>query len=216
MRLAGMTEDLIHAFEAGGKVQSHFTVTAPMAGVVAELSAREGAAVMSGAALFRINGLATVWLNVEVPESFGAQVHIGDVVKARVPALPGTVFDGKVDSILPHVDPATRTLTARVSLVNPSAQLVPGMFVTVRFTSGARSDVLIVPSEAVIETGTRRVVIVAEGEGKFRPVSVEIGAEGEGKTEIRSGLTAGQTIVVSGQFLLDSEASLKSTQERLQ
>jgi Cu(I)/Ag(I) efflux system membrane fusion protein len=216
MRLAGMTEDLIHAFEAGGKVQSHFTVIAPRSGVVAELSARQGAAVMSGAPLFRINGLATVWLNVEVPESFGAQVHTGDVVKARVPALPGTVFDGKVDSILPQVDPATRTLTARVSLVNPNAQLVPGMFVTVRFPSGARSDVLIVPSEAVIETGARRVVIVAEGEGKFRPVNVEIGAEGEGNTEIRSGLTTGQTIVVSGQFLLDSEASLKSTQERLQ
>jgi membrane fusion protein, copper/silver efflux system len=216
MRLAGMTEDLIHALEAGGKVQSHFTVSAPMAGVVGELSAREGAAVMSAAPLFRINGLATVWINVEVPESFGAQVRAGDAVKARVPALPGNVFDGKVDSVLPHVDPATRTLTARVALRNPNAQLVPGMFVTVQFASGGRPDVLLVPSEAVIETGTRRVVILAEGQGRFRPVNVEIGSESGGQTEIRSGLTAGQTVVVSGQFLLDSEASLKGTQERLQ
>jgi Cu(I)/Ag(I) efflux system membrane fusion protein len=216
MRLAGMTEELIRAFEAGGKVQSHFTATAPITGVIAELSAREGAAVMSGAPLFRINGLATIWINVEVPESFGAQVRAGDAVKARVPPLPGTVFEGKVDAVVPHVDPVTRTLTVRVQLANPDARLVPGMFVTVQFASGGRPDVLLVPTEAVIETGTRRVVILAEGDGRFRPVNVEIGSEGGGQTEIRSGLTAGQTIVVSGQFLLDSEASLKATQERLQ
>ncbi len=216
MRLAGMTDDLIQTFERGGKVQSRFTVTAPRAGVIAELSAREGMAVMNGAPLFRINGLATVWINVEVPESFGAQVHSGDAVKARVPALPGTVFDGKVDTVLPHVDVTTRTLTARVGLANPDAQLVPGMFVTVQFANGGRRNVLLIPSEAVIETGTRRVVIMAQGEGRFRPVNVEVGSEGGGKTEIRSGLTAGQTVVVSGQFLLDSEASLKGTEERLQ
>jgi len=109
-----------------------------------------------------------------------------------------------------------RTLTARVALANPDAQLVPGMFVTVQFANGGRRNVLLIPSEAVIETGTRRVVIMAQGEGRFRPVNVEVGSEGGGKTEIRSGLTAGQTVVVSGQFLLDSEASLKGTEERLQ
>lgn len=216
MRLAGMTDDLIRGFEAGGKVQSHFTVTAPISGVVAELAVRQGAAVMSGAPLFRISGLATVWINVEVPESLGAQVRVGDAVKAHVPALPDTTFDGRVDAILAHVDPATRTLTARVELANPNGQLVPGMYVSVQFANTERRDVLLVPSEAVIATGTRRVVILAEGEGRFRPVNVETGAEGSGQTEIRSGLTAGQTVVVSGQFLLDSEASLKSTEERLQ
>jgi Cu(I)/Ag(I) efflux system membrane fusion protein len=216
MRLAGMTEDLIRTFEKAGKIQSHSTVTAPIAGVVSELSVREGAAVMSGAPLFRINGLATVWVNVEVTESFGAQVRAGDVVKARMPALPGSVFEGRVDAVLPQVDPMTRTLTARVALANPQAQLVPGMFVSVQFAGASRPDVLLVPTEAVIETGTRRVVILAEGDGRFRPVNVEIGSEAGGKTEIRSGLTAGQTLVVSGQFLLDSESSLKGSQERLQ
>jgi membrane fusion protein, copper/silver efflux system len=216
MRLAGMTEDLIRGFDKAGKVQSHFTVIAPISGVVSELSVREGSAVMSGAPLFRINGLATVWVNVEVPESFGAQVHVGDTVTARVPALPASAFEGKLDAVLPHVDPMTRTLTARVALANPTAQLVPGMFVSVRFAGSTRPDVLLVPTEAVIETGTRRVVILAEGEGRFRPVNVEIGSEGGGQTEIRGGLTAGQTVVVSGQFLLDSEASLKASQERLQ
>jgi Cu(I)/Ag(I) efflux system membrane fusion protein len=216
MRLAGMTDDLIRAFETSGKVQSHFTVTAPITGVIAELSAREGMTVMSGAPLFRINGLATVWINVEVPESLGAQVRSGDALKARTPALPGIVFDGKVGAVLPNVNLATRTLTARVELANPNAQLVPGMFVTVQFTTGGRRDVLLVPSEAVIETGTRHVAMLAEGEGRFRPVNVETGSEGGGQTEIRSGLTAGQRVVVSGQFLIDSEASLKSTETRLQ
>ena len=155
-----MTEDLIHTFDKAGKVQARFTVTAPIAGVLSELSVREGSAVTSGAPLFRINGLATAWVNVEVPESFDAQVHVGDTVTARVPALPASAFEGKVDSVLPHVDPMTRTLTARVALANPTTQLVPGMFVSVRFAEGIRPDVLLVPTEAVIETGTRRVVIL--------------------------------------------------------
>jgi membrane fusion protein, copper/silver efflux system len=216
MRLAGMTDDLIRAFETSGKVQAHFTVTAPITGVIAELSAREGMTVMSGAPLFRINGLARVWLNVEVPESLGAQVRSGDTVKARTPALPGIVFDGKVGAVLPNVNLATRTRTARIELANPNAQLVPGMFVTVQFATGGRGDALLVPSEAVIETGTRHVVMLAEAQGKFRPVNVETGAEGGGQTEIRSGLAAGQRVVVSGQFLIDSEASLKGTETRLQ
>jgi Cu(I)/Ag(I) efflux system membrane fusion protein len=216
MRLAGMTDDLIRAFETSGKVQTHFTVTAPITGVIAELSAREGMTVMSGAPLFRINGLSMVWINVEVPESLGAQVRSGDKVKARTPGLPGIVFDGKVGAVLPNVNLATRTRTARVELANPNAQLVPGMFVTVKFATGERGDVLLVPSEAVIETGTRRVVLLAEAEGRFKPVNVETGSEGGGKTEIRTGLTAGQRVVVSGQFLIDSEASLKGTETRLQ
>jgi len=143
-------------------------------------------------------------------------VHPGDPVKARTAALPGAVFDGTVGAVLPGVDLATRTLTARVALPNPKMQLLPGMFVTVKFAPAAGADVLMVPSEAVIETGTRRVVIVAESDGRFRPVNVETGAQDGGQTEIRSGLALGQRVVVSGQFLIDSEASLKATEARLQ
>jgi Cu(I)/Ag(I) efflux system membrane fusion protein len=126
------------------------------------------------------------------------------------------MFEGKVDAVLPEVSLATRTLKARVALANPKTQLVPGMFVTVQFAANGRPDVLRVPSEAVIQTGTRSVVMLAEGDGKFRPVNVEVGSEGGGQSEIRAGLTAGQKVVVSGQFLIDSEASLKSTEARLQ
>jgi Cu(I)/Ag(I) efflux system membrane fusion protein len=210
-----MPEDLIRRLEKTGTPQSRFTLTAPISGIVTELTVREGMTVTMGSPLFRINGLSKVWVNAEVPESLEQDVHPGDPVKARTAALPGEVFDGTISAVLPSVNLATRTLTARVSLPNPKMQLLPGMFMTVQFAPGAKSDVLMVPSEAVIETGTRRVVMVSEGDGRFRPVNVETGAQSSGQTEIRSGLTLGQKVVVSGQFLIDSEASLKATEARL-
>jgi membrane fusion protein, copper/silver efflux system len=216
MRLAGMPEELVRALEGSGTLRTRFTLTAPIDGVITELPAREGMTVMNGAPLFRINGLKTVWVNAEVPEALGDRVHTGDAVQARTAALAGVIFDGKVGAVLPTVNATTRTVTARVELQNPKAQLLPGMFVTVRFAPVIGQDVLIVPSEAVIETGARRVVMLSEEGGRFRPVNVETGAQGGGQTEIRSGLSAGQKVVVSGQFLIDSESSLKATEARAQ
>jgi len=215
MRLAGMTDAQIRAVDAGGKVQPRVTINAPVGGVVSELSVREGTTVAVGAPMFRINGLGTVWVNAEVPEAAAAQVGPGSIVEARTPSSPGTVLKGRVSAILPEVDPATRTLRARVELENPGQRLVPGMFATVRFAPAAGTDTLLVPTEAVIQTGQRSVVMVALGEGRFTPVEVETGSEGDGKTEIRRGLAAGQKVVVSGQFLIDSEASLRGTATRL-
>jgi Cu(I)/Ag(I) efflux system membrane fusion protein len=215
MRLAGMTDGQIRQVEVSGKVHPRITISAPVSGVVAELGAREGMTVASGAQLFRINGLSTVWVNADVPENEAAKVRPGDAVEARSPALPGSVFRGKVGAVLPEVSAATRTLKARIELANPGGQLVPGMFATISFASSRGADVLLVPSEAVIQTGTRSVVILAQDGGKFQPVDVELGGEGNGQTEIRNGLTAGQKIVLSGQFLLDSEASLKGSTSRM-
>jgi membrane fusion protein, copper/silver efflux system len=215
MRLAGMSETQIRMVESTGKVRPRLTVTAPITGVVAELGAREGMTVMSGAPLFRINGLGTVWVNAEVRENQASEVRVGNLVEARTPALPGNVFKGKVSAILPEVNPATRTLKARVELANPGGELKPGMFATVDFTPAARKEALLVPTEAVIQTGKRTVVIVAQGDGKFAPMDVEIGIETGGQTEIRKGLEAGQKVVVSGQFLIDSESSLRGTATRM-
>jgi Cu(I)/Ag(I) efflux system membrane fusion protein len=215
MRLAGMSEEQIRRVEATGVVQTRVTLTAPISGVVAELTAREGMTVMAGAPLFRINGLATIWVNAEVPEHVAASVRPGNAVEARAPALPGVTFRGKVSAILPEVNPATRTIKARVELANPGSRLVPGMFATINFAPTARKEVLLVPSEAVIQTGKRSVVVVSQGDGKFVPVDVEVGLDSGGQTEIRKGLQAGQIVVVSGQFLVDSEASLKGTATRM-
>src|SRR3989449_372103 len=215
MRLAGMTEEQIKMVESTGKVHPRLTLHAPIGGVVAELAAREGMTVMSGAALFRINGLGTVWVNAEVRESEASAVRVGSAVEARTTALPGKVFKGRVSAILPEVNPATRTFKARVELANSGSRLKPGMFATVNFTPAARKEALLVPTEAVIQTGKRSVVIVAQGDGKFASVDVEIGIETGGQTEIRKGLEAGQKVVVSGQFLIDSESSLRAMETRM-
>src|SRR2546426_946795 len=144
MRLAGMSDNQIRAVETGGKVQPRLTITAPIGGVVGEINAREGMTVMAGAPLFRLNGLSSVWVNAELPETLAAQVRPGNPVEARTPALPGAVFKGKVSAIVPEVNAATRTIKARIELANPQGQLVPGMFATVNFTPQARKEVLLV------------------------------------------------------------------------
>ncbi len=215
MRLAGMNDDQIRLIESSGKVHPRMTITAPAGGVVTELTAREGMTVMTGASLFRINGLATIWVYADIPENLSPQVRPGNTVEARVPSLPDSVFRGKVGAILPQVDTATRTLKARIELSNPSAQLVPGMFATLNFDALARKEYLLIPTEAVIATGKRSVVMVAQENGKFLPVDVVVGMESKGQTEIIKGLEPGQKVVVSGQFLVDSEASLKGTATRM-
>lgn len=216
MRQAGMSDEQIRRVEASGKVQARMTLMAPISGVVVELSAREGMTVMPGASLFRINGLSTVWANAEVPESQSAFVRPGARVQARIPEEPGTSFDGTVQAILPEVNPATRTIKARMQLANPGGRLVPGMFVSMRFTDLRAAKTLLIPTEAVIQTGQRTVVMLAEANGRFRPVDVEIGTESNGQTEIKRGLQAGQKVVVSGQFLIDSEANLRATATRME
>ena len=214
MRVAGMTQAQIALVERDGQQHPRLTITAPIDGVVAELTTREGATVMNGAPLFRINGLGTVWVNAEVPESAAREVRSGASAEVTTPAFPDEKFKATVSAILPQVDLSTRTLRARLEVSNPRGRLVPGMFARIRFASAPGDEMLVVPSDAVIRTGTRSVVMIAGEQGKFVPVDVEVGAEAGGRTEIRKGLQAGQKVVVSGQFLLDSEASLKGIEAR--
>lgn len=217
--LLGMPEETIAAVEAEGRTRARITITSPATGVIAELGAREGMAVAPGAMLFRINGLATVWINADVPETQASWVKPGAKIEATVPAYPGERFSGRVAAILPEVSPATRTLKARIELANPQGRLKPGMYATVDFASQERREALLVPSEALIRTGQRNVVIAADaaadGKLRFRPVDVEVGDESGGLVEIASGLAEGTKVVVSGQFLIDSEASLRSTVARM-
>lgn len=140
---------------------------------------------------------------------------IGSGVDVRTTAWAGASFKGRVVALLPQVDPQTRTLTVRIVIGNPQIKLAPGMFVSLEFTGKADEAQLAVPSEAVIMTGERNVVIVAREGGGFDVAEVTVGAEADGKTAILSGLAEGQSIVISGQFLIDSEASLRSAVSRL-
>jgi Cu(I)/Ag(I) efflux system membrane fusion protein len=216
LMLLGMSEAQIAVVERDGKVRNRFTLTAPISGVIAELGVREGMNVMPGMTLFRIVDLSTVWVNADVPEAQASWVTPGARVEARVQAYPGRVFEGRVGALLPEVSAQTRTVRTRIEVANPGALLKPGMFASVVFRQGAKRDSVLVPSEAVIRTGTRDVVVVSLGEGRFRTAQVELGFESGGHSEIRKGLSAGDKVVLSGQFLIDSEASLSGTLARLE
>ena len=209
LQLTGMPSSLIALVERSGKVQPNLTVTSPVGGVVQELNVRTGMTVASGETLARVNGLGSVWLAVAVPEAQTGSIIEGQSIEARLPAFPGTVFNGKVSAILPDTNPDSRTLRVRVELANAEGRLRPGMTAQVRLNRSTGQNSLWVPSEAVIRTGKRALVMLAEDAGHYRPVEVRPGQESDGKTVILQGLEEGQKVVTSGQFLLDSEASLK-------
>lgn len=197
----------------GGGSQSG--VFAPTSGFVMELMAREGAQLGPGMPLMKLADLSEVWLLVEIPEAQIGWAQQGRPAEARLKSLPGKVFEGRVDYVYPQLDASTRTLKARLVFDNPDGILRPGLFADVTLFGGPQREVMLVPSEAVIRTGTRTVVMVAEGEGRYRPTQVEIGPERNDETVILSGLVEGQQVVVSGQFLIDSEASLRGMYQRL-
>jgi membrane fusion protein, copper/silver efflux system len=211
----GIPETTIRNLDAQGKVDASTTLVAPIDGVITELAVREGAAFMPGAILFRVNGLKSVWVNAQVPEAQVSMVPVGSVVTGRATAWPGMTFKGRVIALLPDVDPQTRTLSVRIAVDNPDLRLAPGMFVSVDLEGAAEEPQLTVPSEAVIMTGERNVVIVAREGSGFDVAEVTVGAESDGNTAILAGLEEGQKIVLSGQFLIDSEASLRSAISRL-
>jgi len=213
----GVPDAQIRQIEREGKPNPRVILMAPESGLVWEIGAREGAAVGPGVTIFRIASLGSVWVNAEIPEAQAGLVHIGAPVEVRTSAFPDRVQKGTVAAMLPDVNTQTRTLKARVVVANPGGLLKPGMFANLKFRTGAphAREVLLVPSEAVIRTGKRSVVVVAGADGALHPVEIEVGRESGDYTEIRSGLEAGQKVVVSGQFLIDSEASLKSALGRM-
>lgn len=209
LRLLGMPSALIRQVEHSGKPQAVLTLSSPIGGVVQELDVRIGMTVAEGATLARVNGLSSVWLSLAVPEAEAGAIAQGQAVEARLPAFPGEVLAGTVDAILPETNPDSRTLRVRVELPNADGRLRPGMTAQVRLNRSTSQSVLWLPSEAIIRTGRRALVMVAEDGGRYRPVEVRLGPESGGKTVVTQGLTEGQQVVASGQFLLDSEASLK-------
>ena len=177
--------------------------------------AREGQTVMPGTPLFRINGTDTLWLEAAIPQANAMALRPGTPVEAVVSAAPGQTFVGEVEALLPLVDTTSRTQRARIVLRNPGNVLAPGMFAEVTLQPQDGVAVPLVPTEALIATGADSRVIVQDADGGFRPVRVRAGRSSGGRTEILAGLTGREKIVVSGQFLIDSEASLSGALERL-
>lgn len=207
LKLMGMSDGLIAGVERSGRPNGVVTITTPISGVIQTLDARQGVTLATGQTLAQVNGLGTVWLNAAVPEARAGDVRIGQNAGATLTSFPGESFAGRVIAILPTAQTDSRTLTVRIELGNRGGRLRPGMFANVSL-GGDAQPALLVPSEAVIRTGTRTLVMLATGDGRYHPAEVKAGRDAGGQTEILAGLAEGEKVVASGQFLLDSEASL--------
>jgi Cu(I)/Ag(I) efflux system membrane fusion protein len=209
LRAMSIPDALVRQSEAAGSAQARYTLTAPAAGVIVELGVREGVAVTPGMTLFRIAGLQKVWAVAEIPESQAVRLVRGLKVQAVLQADPSEAFAGVLSEVLPQISASTRSLQARFEVDNPRGRLTPGLLLRLRL-AGATASRLLVPSEAVIRTGQRALVFVRQPAGAFESRDVTLGPEFGDDIEVLTGLAEGEQVVASGQFLIDSEASLRS------
>jgi Cu(I)/Ag(I) efflux system membrane fusion protein len=216
LRQLGMEESRIRAVEQRGTPDAVVTFHAPRTGMLAEFDLREGMTIAPGQTLARIRGIETVWVEARVPEAEAAQLTAGDRAEVWPLAFSGQPLEGRISALLPELEQETRTVRVRVRLPNPEGRLRPGMLAQVRLEGKKAEARLLVPSEALIATGKRHVVIVATSEDRYLPVEVTPGQEAGQHTEILAGLREGERIVVSGQFLIDSEASLRGVLARME
>ena len=213
LKLLGMPAGTIASVARTGRRQDVVTISTPVGGVIQTLDVRPGMTLSAGQTLAQVNGLGTVWLNAAIPETRAGEVKLGQSAVAELASFPGERFSGKVIAVLPTAEAASRTLTVRVELRNRGGRLKPGMFATVHLGDVGK-PALLVPSEAVIRTGKRTLVMLAENGGRYQPAEVQLGREGGGQTEILAGLSEGEKVITSGQFLIDSEASLSGVAAR--
>ena len=213
LRLLGLPNGAIDRLERGGPPQRTYAVFARQSGIVTAVGARPGAKVEPGQSIVTLADLSQVWVVAEVPEASLGQIRVGQPVQITFPAYPGEIRSGRIDYIFPTLEPQARTARVRVTLPNPNAHLKIGMFANMTI-SGTGAGGLVVPADAVISTGKRNVVIVKRG-GSFISAEVELGPTVRDMIVIRAGLQPNADVVVSGQFLIDSEASLQGVIERL-
>jgi len=194
-----------------GTARSSITLRSPAAGVVLEKPSVEGMRFMPGETLFRLADLSSLWLIAEVFEQDIAVIRVGQPVKIMLASYPDRDFSGKIGFIYPTVTPETRTAKVRIEVANPGGLLKPSMYASIEVLAGSSATrSVVVPESSVLDTGTRRIVIVERGEGLYEPREVKIGALGDGYVQIRDGVKEGDRVVVSANFLIDAESNLKA------
>ncbi|MBA3511141.1 efflux RND transporter periplasmic adaptor subunit [Sphingomonas sp.] len=212
--LLGAPSSLVARLERGGAPQRTYPVVTPTSGVVTAIGARPGSQVGLGESIVTIQGLSRVLVIAEVPEASLSNVRVGQPAEISFPAYPDDVRRGVVDYIFPSLNAQSRTAQVRITLANPGGKLKSGMFANVTL-EGAGGMAVVVPSEALIDTGRRQLVIVKR-DGSFVPQEVRTGRDYDEWTQIVAGLRPGEQVVASGQFLIDSEASLSGFLSRLE
>ena len=212
----GISDSVISRLQKDRKPGQTIPVFAPQDGVVASLSVRDGMYIKPATRVMSLADLSSVWLLAEVFERQADWVKVGQPTEVKLAFLPGRTWEGKVEYIYPSLDPKTRTLKARLRFDNPDETLKPNMYADVKIFGGAKQDVIVIPVEALIRTGREQRVVLAHGDGEFESRTVTAGLESGDWVEILDGIVPGDTVVTSGQFLIDSEASLKASMTRMQ
>lgn len=206
----GVQPEIVAEIERTRKVPLTINWSAPRDGIVLERNVVDGMRMASGDSLFRLADVSTIWVLADVPEGDLAAIRVGAPATIRLRGRPGTVFEGKVGLIYPQVAEATRTTKVRIEIDNRAGMLLPNMYADVEIGSGDASAALTVPDSAVLDTGTRRVVILDRGEGRFEAREVRLGQRGDGMVAISDGVSEGDRVVVSANFLIDAESNLKA------
>ena len=206
-----ISETDLQALRHEGEIRRYVTLRSPANGTVIEKPAIQGKRFMPGEVLYQIADLSRVWMLADVFEQDLGMVQRGQSATIRMDAYPDHVFNGEVTFVYPTVIPETRTAKVRIELPNKQGLLKPAMYGRVEFASfHSKGKVLAVPDSAVLDTGLRRLVLIDLGEGRFEPRTVKLGTHADGYAEVLGGLTAGETVVVSANFLIDAESNLKA------
>lgn len=205
----GIADEQIREF-ANEKDKRSLTFYAPVSGIVMEKKAVQGMRFMPGEALYQIADLSSVWVVAEVAEQDIGLIKAGNVTQVNIAAYPDRHFEGKVDFIYPILNTATRTVQVRVELANPNGLLKPAMFANVELAVSHGGKVLTVPASAVIDSGTRQIVLVQLAQGRFEPRTVKLGGRSENYVEVLEGIAEGEQVVISANFLIDAESNLKA------
>ncbi len=211
----GISNSQIKKLEKTKKVKQRISIYAPQDGVVSDLPVREGMFVKPSKKVMTLGDLSSVWLLAEVFERQSQWVEVGQTAEVRLSYIPGKLWQGKVEYIYPSLDAKTRTLKVRLRFDNPGERLKPNMYANVKIFGGAKENTIVIPIEGLIRTGREERVIVSLGQGKFEARQVIAGIESGDFVEILNGINAGDEIVTSGQFLIDSEASMRGSIVRM-
>jgi Cu(I)/Ag(I) efflux system membrane fusion protein/cobalt-zinc-cadmium efflux system membrane fusion protein len=211
-----ISEKQIRELEQTRQLRKTLTLYSPYGGIVTEKKTFEGMRVMTGEELLQISDISSVWVNADIYEFEVPWVKVGQLAQVELPFVPGRVFVGKVSFVYPYLEPKTRTAQLRIVLANPGFELKPDMYANVRIETEPVANVLAIPDHAVLNSGKGQTVFVALGEGRFEPRAVQTGVTNdEGYIQILSGLSEGEQVVTSAQFMLDSESKLREAIQKM-
>ena len=215
LELLDVPEHQIVELEKTRKIKKSLHIHSPFDGIVMKIGAREGQYVTPNTELYMLADLTNIWVYVDIYENELPWVKKGDTAEMKVTAIPGKVFIGKVTYIYPYLESKTRTNRVRLEFSNKDLKLKPEMFANVTLLASKQVDAVVVPTEAIVRSGTDNQLFVVRAPGKFEPRTVVLGVSSDGETQILSGVKAGEEVVVSSQFLIDSESKLREATQKM-